>query len=306
MNTQIGVYYLQNLKNKRFYIGSSKNLKKRESEHFRNLKNKKHPNVGLQNDYNKYGKGAFKFKIAERLDNPDFCKDVEQEHLNKYLSIFDHLYNREINAKGGGATVLKKPLFLLDLKGNIKQKFESGVECAKYLKHSTLSYRNINTSSIFNREFRVVSPEFFKKNKEVILSWDDFTSLTEKNKLEALEKSKLKKVCTLIDNEGFETVCKTFSKAGELFEVTPERARQVINGFYEFYNGFSILENKGSGINSKPIIIEEKNDSLGGKLISAQELLNEYSKESLTPSVKKDYKQDSLGGRFIYLEDLLN
>ena len=54
-----GVYKLINSMNGKIYIGSSVALSKRFYEHFRLLKNLKHPNQKLQNAFNKYGEGSF-------------------------------------------------------------------------------------------------------------------------------------------------------------------------------------------------------------------------------------------------------
>jgi len=62
----IGIYKIINLKNNKFYIGSSNNLSKRISNHKRSLNKNKHHNVHLQNAFNKYGKDMFVFEIIEQ------------------------------------------------------------------------------------------------------------------------------------------------------------------------------------------------------------------------------------------------
>lgn len=62
-----GVYAIINVRKMFCYIGSSKNIRKRANEHNRQLKNNKHSNKILQNDYNN---GAIlDFLILERTDD---------------------------------------------------------------------------------------------------------------------------------------------------------------------------------------------------------------------------------------------
>ena len=48
-----GVYLIRNTDNGKVYVGSSSNIETRLRTHFSNLKNNKHVNKGLQEDYNK-------------------------------------------------------------------------------------------------------------------------------------------------------------------------------------------------------------------------------------------------------------
>lgn len=57
-----GVYKITNIKNSKFYIGSTNNLKRREKQHFSLLKNNKNHCKILQRAYNKYGEEAFIFE----------------------------------------------------------------------------------------------------------------------------------------------------------------------------------------------------------------------------------------------------
>lgn len=59
----LGIYKITNIKNNKFYIGSTNNLKRRKKEHFSLLKkNKNHCKI-LQRAYNKYGEDAFIFEV---------------------------------------------------------------------------------------------------------------------------------------------------------------------------------------------------------------------------------------------------
>ncbi|MEQ8172689.1 MAG: GIY-YIG nuclease family protein, partial [Candidatus Eremiobacterota bacterium] len=63
MKKNSGIYCIINRVNQKIYIGSAKNLKDREKQHFSLLKNNKHVNKYLQNSYNKHGYENFEFKI---------------------------------------------------------------------------------------------------------------------------------------------------------------------------------------------------------------------------------------------------
>lgn len=83
-----GVYCILNVINNKCYIGSSVNLKKRRTDHLRELRKNIHHSDKLQNAVNKYGIENFRFCIIE-LCVRDLCKDRE----NYYLKTFKPEYN---------------------------------------------------------------------------------------------------------------------------------------------------------------------------------------------------------------------
>lgn len=96
-----GIYWIRNKINGKFYIGSSKNIRRRWIRHVSNLNKNIHENEHLQRAWNKYGKEAFKFEVLEEttaekriaieqwyLDNTSCCsngynlrKDVEEVRI---------------------------------------------------------------------------------------------------------------------------------------------------------------------------------------------------------------------------------
>ena len=50
-----GVYKITNIKNKKIYIGSSKNILQRWKNHIRELESTSHKNMFLQEDWDEYG-----------------------------------------------------------------------------------------------------------------------------------------------------------------------------------------------------------------------------------------------------------
>lgn len=83
------VYKILNLKNNKFYIGSTKNFKKRCREHTTQLKGNYHCNIKLQRAWNKYGEESFEFIILEKCNN---YKDREDYYLSLY-NIQKETYN---------------------------------------------------------------------------------------------------------------------------------------------------------------------------------------------------------------------
>lgn len=73
-----GIYQIKNKVNGKIYVGSSKTLDRRKTQHFSDLKNQKHSNKYLQCSYNKYGKGNFIFEVIE------FCPEDKRIELEQY------------------------------------------------------------------------------------------------------------------------------------------------------------------------------------------------------------------------------
>lgn len=82
------VYKIYNKINRKIYIGSSINIKKRFSDHKNKLKKNKHHNNHLQNAWNKYGNRNFEFKIIEICD-----KTLRLQKEQFYLDNINPEYN---------------------------------------------------------------------------------------------------------------------------------------------------------------------------------------------------------------------
>lgn len=78
-----GVYVIKNLSNGHFYVGSSKDTHHRWICHKSWLAHDVHDNSYLQNAWNKYGDGTFKFDVIVECDEGDLAW-IEQVYLDRY------------------------------------------------------------------------------------------------------------------------------------------------------------------------------------------------------------------------------
>ena len=90
----IGVYKITNTVTGDFYVGSSKDVKKRWTEHKCKSTWDRHPNNPMYLDMKKYGVDKFEFQILEEVE-PDYLKEAEQQ----FIETLKPTYNN-YNAKG--------------------------------------------------------------------------------------------------------------------------------------------------------------------------------------------------------------
>jgi group I intron endonuclease len=85
-----GIYAIENILNKKKYVGSAKNFKKRWYVHKYKLNHNTHDNSYLQNAWNEYGADNFKFTIIEEVEPINL---IQREQY--YIDLYD-VCNRNI------------------------------------------------------------------------------------------------------------------------------------------------------------------------------------------------------------------
>lgn len=138
MNTNMGIYKIINKADGKFYIGSSKELKRRKRVHFKNLKDNKHVNTHLQHAFNKYGKQNFKFEVIEYTDDPSTLLDLEQKWIDETNPLDDKIgYNIMPNAVGGSEVGI------------------GSYRSIRTLKINPVNYSIVNSYESINEAFRI-------------------------------------------------------------------------------------------------------------------------------------------------------
>lgn len=93
--SDVGVYMIRNVYNKRTYVGSSIQIRERWRQHRRRLRAGDHHSRALQNAWNSYGESAFEFFVIGRYDQA-VIKEVEQYWIQNSQSY----YNVDKSARG--------------------------------------------------------------------------------------------------------------------------------------------------------------------------------------------------------------
>jgi group I intron endonuclease len=89
-----GVYAWVNLVNRKVYVGSSRNIHKRRSEHIRHLRQGRHHSCHLQAAWGLYGQEAFRFEVLERVDDPLWLEARETAWMLRLQSFYQEFgYN---------------------------------------------------------------------------------------------------------------------------------------------------------------------------------------------------------------------
>lgn len=120
-----GIYRIINTTSEKSYVGSSKNIGKRISEHYRSLLNNKHPNKHLQNSWNK-NSGKFIAELVETCHIDDLVAK-EQYYISK-----EGYYN------------LLKVAYSVQGRKQSKEEIEKRVNKLKGRQHSEQSKRNMS------------------------------------------------------------------------------------------------------------------------------------------------------------------
>lgn len=154
-----GIYCIENTKNKKVYIGSSKNIYQRLLKHFALLRHNKHQNGHLQNAWNKYGEDVFRWYVLEfcsedkLTETEQLCIDLFGAEYNITRIVERNILSEESRIKQGNTrrrlhqegklewNFNPVPLYVYDLDGNFLFMNPLGVK-------DTASKLGISASSI--------------------------------------------------------------------------------------------------------------------------------------------------------------
>jgi group I intron endonuclease len=95
-----GIYCLESKLDNRVYIGSSKNIGRRISEHYNNLINNTHSNKKLQNFINKYTTSQLILHIVIISTDRNALFNIETEFI-KFLNCCENGFNLSSTSRGG-------------------------------------------------------------------------------------------------------------------------------------------------------------------------------------------------------------
>jgi group I intron endonuclease len=152
-----GIYIIENILNKKCYIGSSTNVHKRLSNHKNLLLRKKHHSYKLQGSYNKRGIEDFDFRVIEYVYFP---QEYDKKIRIEYLECLEEFYIKKYNSYKKGYNVSEIPRIVGNK--NTKESLAKGVQT-----------RRDNGSYVCSEETRkrrsegLKSSEIFKKAHKI-------------------------------------------------------------------------------------------------------------------------------------------
>jgi hypothetical protein len=91
-----GIYIIKNKKENKIYVGQSIMIEQRRTQHFTDLRGKRHPNKQLQEDFTRLGEESFEHQVYKELEK-DFIllNEEEWKTMRKFRDNGWSLYNSE-------------------------------------------------------------------------------------------------------------------------------------------------------------------------------------------------------------------
>lgn len=162
MKKNVGIYKIKNILTGDIYIGSSNNLSKRKSEHFRKLSINSHANIILQRAYNKYGEKTFSFELICHCEN-SLLLYLEQLYLNSMKPY----YNIALSSSAPMAGRRHSKETKLKFKNRIIKKGKDSPSYGKkWTEEQRIKFIKIRTGEKRSEEFKI---GVRKRNKELNL-----------------------------------------------------------------------------------------------------------------------------------------
>lgn len=157
-----GIYKITNTVTGNFYIGSSKNIYLRWTDHKKPSSLKRYKSQQLYKDFVLYSIQNFKFEIIEELS--ENLKEREQYYidiLKPYYNIKENIYKYNKNKKPISAVYMIKNIITNEIyigsSSNIQNRWHVHRNSTNYLRYpNSLLYRNIHKYGIKNFKFSIL------------------------------------------------------------------------------------------------------------------------------------------------------
>lgn len=218
-----GIYSIINKINNKIYVGSSKNIMNRKSQHYSELRGGYHENIFLQRAWNKYGEENFEFKILEIVNNLEDLLYIEQKYIDKYFDNCKNCYN--INSKATLPPTFSKKCIIYDKNGDLIKQFNSVKECCEFMNIPSITVKDkINCNSLIKGQYR------FKLIDE--------SGIIEK--IETYKPINYKEIYLLNDKDHINKTFYSISEVGEYFNEKLSCITQCLQLIHKYKN-FKII-----------------------------------------------------------------
>lgn len=210
-----GIYCIENTTNNKKYIGLSRDIKRRWSEHKTALRKSIHNNQYLQLAWNKYGEGNFIFYIIE-LCEESLLSERECFYIKEYKTL-SHESGYNLTSGGENTSIGKQ---VISLKNSLT--FQSVQEAAKYNNVTSvtmISWCRQKRNYMYRDEYDTLSSE--EQEYWKTFDWDTFIheKLSKAHSRENRSESNLKKISKNTSGENNPRAIKVYCpQLNEVFE----------------------------------------------------------------------------------------
>lgn len=228
------IYELRCLDNNKVYIGQTNNFKRRCWEHLNELRNNKHKNYKLQQDYNFYGESRFIFSILETQLTRFKLIERETYYINlnggidsesTYNMQDKYFQNREmrlLNSKGQtGKMISSTTKDKISKSEKLYYKCNGGDHEAAFKgRHHTVKTKQILSDKLSKNA--KINPNFGMKNKHHSIESRKKMSETRKQKMSEIRLKIIKYTPDVIEEirQKYEELG-TYKKVSEIYNISP-------------------------------------------------------------------------------------
>ena len=242
-----GIYKITCLANQKIYIGSTANLQRRSSQHFRELKNNNHCNKYMQRAFSKYGENNFTFEIVELVKDSANLVNREQYYMDT-LEVYNKKIGYNMCPAAGSLLGTKRTKEQVEKirRANIGKKRtpeqnKRTSELAKGRKHTEEAKNKIGEASKGNTYGRFNKGR--KRPEETLINMRT-ANLGEKNPMWGIKQSKetlekrmraiSKKVINITTGEIFENII----KASRFYDIDSSSITKTCKGKRKIAGGY--------------------------------------------------------------------